>query len=319
MGRTVSDGYYTDKDTGEVYDIPAGTDFITVEEREQKKKAIAYRKELEEKNQKTIEYKNDLCGEFFWSMYDMGKEYYPDVSDDMLVKIIYLLSYLDYKSNKLVTRHSASDAYRPMTKDDVKKVIRLHRCKFPNFWDKLMQSNIIFENEYGELEVSPMFCRGKVDGRVYKNLAKIKLYKTAIRYMYENTDVRTHKYLAYLYRLIPFINLKYNVLCYNQSEIDKHRIKLMTARELCEIVGIDSRRDNENRLIDTLFKLMFYDKTGKKWSVITLIKRIENNEVCQYITINPLFYAGFISQEDMVDVLNEFVIEDKEELLNEAS
>ena len=64
---------------------------------------------------------------------------------------------------------------------------------------------------------------------------------------------------------------------------------------------------------------MFYDKTGKKWSVITLIKRIENNEVCQYITINPLFYAGFISQEDMVDVLNEFVIEDKEELLNEAS
>lgn len=308
--------FIRDNVTGEFRELPSGTTHQTPEQKQFIKDRIAFKEELERMRRATNSFKSDKCGEFFWSLYAVNQDYHPNVPDDMLVKIIYLLTYLDYKKNMLVTRQSASDAYRPMKKDDVQKAIRLHKCKFPTFWNKLLASGIISENEYGELIVSKEFRRGSLDKRSTKGMAAMKMFSRAIRYMYENTDVRTHRYLAYLYRLIPYINLKFNVLCDNSLETDKQKIRLLTANELCELVGIESRRDNEDRLINALFKLMFFDKSGKKWSVITVIKRIENDKMCQYITINPLFYAGYISQDDMVDILDEFVIKERE---NETS
>lgn len=313
--KTVRIGNYVD-DYGEATSIPAGTKIITPEEQAARNAAIQKRKEVEEARLNATAIKNDKCGNFFWSLYEVGQDYYPNVSDDMLAKIIYLLTYLDYKNGILVTRDNAFDAYRPMTKDDVKKVIRLHRCKFPRFWEELLQSGIIFENEKGQLAVSDLFRRGrgKLDKRTTKGMAAMKIFSHAIRYVYENTDVRSHRYLAYLYRLIPYINLKYNVLCLNPLETNKFLIQPLTTKELCELIGIESRRDNETRLINTLFKLSFYDKAKDKLSVITLIKRMKNDEVCQYITINPQFYAGYISVNDMADIMGEFVVHDKEEL-----
>lgn len=306
--KTISKGYLIDEETGEMILIPAGTKIQTEEELEFIKKVIRDREEKVDFEK----FKNEKCGDFFWSLYNVGQEYHPELSDDMLAKVIYLLTYLDYDKNILVTRNDATSPYRPMVKDDVRKAVRLHRCKFANFWDKLMGSGIIRENRCKELVVSDVFCRGKLSKKSKGDMAAIKIFTHAVRYMYENIEVRSHKYLAYIYRLIPYINLKYNVFCTNPLETDKFNIEPLTARELCELVGLDGRRDNENRLIDTLFKLMFYDRAGDKLSVITVIKRIKNDEVCQYITINPQFYAGYISQEDMLDILEEFVKREKE-------
>lgn len=312
MPRTDEDSVLINEATGEAIHVPKGTKYETPDDLARKKYAMEKRKEYEEAHRLANELKNKTCGEFFWSLYDVGAAYHPEMSDGMLVKVIYLLTFLDYKRNILVSRQSASDKYRPMTKDDVRNVIRLHRCKFPKFWDDLMSTGIIYENESGELEVDESFRRGHIDKRELKDIARIKLFTYAIRYMYENTDVRTHRYLAYLYRLIPYINLKYNVLCLNPLEVDKHRIKLLTARDLCELVGVEGRKDNEDRLINTLFKLMFISRDNRKLSVITLIKRYEDDVMCQYITINPQFYAGYISTEDMADIFDEFVIEKRE-------
>ena len=305
--KTYSEGYLIDKKTGEATLIPPGTKIQTKEELDFIKKMVQMKQDKVDFGK----YKNSRCGEFFWSLYNVGEKFHPELSDDMLAKIIYLLTYLDYNKNILVCRKDAVSPYRPMTKDDVRKVIRLHRCNFGRFWEKLMESGVISENKKGELVVSDLFSRGKLTKKARGNMAAIKIFTHAIRYMYEHIDVRSHKYLAYIYRLIPYINLKYNVFCANPFETDKGEVEPLTASELCNVIGIDGRKDNENRLIDTLFKLMFYDRNGDKLSVITVIKRIKNDEVCQYITINPQFYAGYISQEDMLDILEEFVKKEK--------
>ena len=307
MLKTFAEGYYVDKKTGEVTLVPVGTKIQTKEEQEQIKKMM----QLKQEKVDFEKFKNGRCGQFFWSLYNIGEKYHPELSDDMLAKIIYLLTYMGYNSNILMYRHDVTSPMRPMTKDDVRKVIRLHRCNFGRFWDKLMGSGVICENEKGELVVSDLFRRGKLTKKAKGDMAAIKMFTHAVRYMYEHIDVRSHKYLAYIYRLIPYINLKYNILCTNPLETDKFEIEPLTASELCVIMGLDGRKDNENRLIDTLFKLMFYDRNGDKLSVITVIKRIKNDEVCQYITINPQFYAGYISQEDMLDILEEFVKKEK--------
>lgn len=308
-----------DENTGESIDLPEGTTIHTPEEQEVIKAAIAKREEYERQKKIANTFTNDLCGEFFWSLYETEQDYQPNVSDDMLAKIIYLLTYLDYRKNILVVRDSSTVPYRPMKKDDVKNVIRLHRCNFPRFWTALMSSGVITENERGELVVCDLFYRGKRDGRKTRGLSHIKMYSRAIRYVYENTEVRSHKYLSYLYRLIPYINLKYNVLCLNPLETSKYDIKPLTTKELCGLIGIEGTKHNEDRLIDRLFKLIFVDRNKDKLSVITIIKRIKNGEICQYITINPQFYAGFISQEEINDIMSEFVITKKGELPNGAS
>ena len=305
--KTVSKGYYVDEETGEIIPISTGTKIQTKEEQEQIKRIMQIKQEKVDFEK----FKNEKCGEFFWSLYDVGQDYHPELSDDMLAKVIYLLTYLDYDKNILMYRKNSTWALRPMKKNDVRCIIRLHRSKFDRFWEKLMGSGVISENENGELVVSDAFHRGKLTKKAKGDMAAIKIFSQAVRYMYERIDVRSHKYLAYIYRLIPYINLKYNIFCTNPLETDKFEIEPLTASELCEIIGIDGRRDNENRLIDTLFKLMFYDRNGDKLSVITVIKRIKNDEVCQYITINPQFYAGFISQEDMLDIMEEFVKKEK--------
>ena len=313
--KTYSSGWYVDEETGESYYLPADTTIRTKEDGKRIREMVAKREEYEAAHQVANTFTTNLCGEFFWSLYDVGQDYHPSISDDLLAKIIYLLTYLDYKKNMLVIRGGASEPYRPMKKEDVRNIIRLHRCKFPRFWESLLGSGIISENDQGELIVCDSFCRGKVDRRSVNGMSKIKMYSRAIRYVYENTDVRSHKYLSYLYRLIPYINLKYNILCLNPLEIDKYKVHPLTTKELCGLIGIAGRKDNEERLTEKLFKLMFFDKNKDKVSVITTIKRIVNDEVCQYITINPQFYAGYISQEDILDIMGEFVIHDKDTLI----
>ena len=255
--KTYSSGWYVDEETGESYYLPADTTIRTKEDGKRIREMVAKREEYEAARQVANTFTTNLCGEFFWSLYDVGQDYHPSISDDLLAKIIYLLTYLDYKKNMLVIRGSASEQYRPMKKEDVRNIIRLHRCKFPRFWESLLGSGIISENTQGELIVCDSFCRCKVDRRSVNGMSKIKMYSRAIRYVYENTDVRSHKYLSYLYRLIPYINLKYNILCLNPLETDKYKVRPLTTKELCGLIGIAGRKDNEERLTEKLFKLMF--------------------------------------------------------------
>lgn len=288
--RTLNNGIYVDGETGEVIPVQANSVIRSEEERKKVRQVLESKQEL-------VRFKGDTCGDFFWSLYKVGEEYYPEVSDSMLVKVIYLLSYLDYEKNILVTRENASEPYRPMTRKDVEKVIRLHRCKFPRFWKELMETGIIQEQEDGSLLVCEKFCRGHLSKKDREGMAAMKLFTHCVRYLYENIEVRGHKYLSYLYRLMPFINLKYNVFCSNPLENDRMKLCWLTTKEMCEILGYSE--GNEKRLIQTLFKLSFEDRNGDLRSVITMISNTKNGEMRHFITINPQFYAGYISQEDM--------------------
>ena len=226
--RTVNDGYYVDGATGEVVPVAANTTIMGAEERE------GYRRkaELSAEKKELVAVQKDLCGDFYWTLFESRETYYPDVSDSMLAKIIYLITYMDYETNLLVMQDSATSPKRPMLKKDVAAVIRLHRCNFARFWDELLETGIIKEEPDGKLRVCPLFCKGRI---TTKNKAAMKIFTHAVRYMYENIDVRSHPYISYLFRLIPYINLRYNVFCQNPLETEKSEVVRMTAKDMCHI------------------------------------------------------------------------------------
>lgn len=299
--RTVNDGYYVDGATGEVMPVAANTTIMGEEERNGYKR----RTEQTREHKEYVVAQKDVCGDFYWTLFESKEEYYPDVSDSMLAKIVYLITYMDYDSNLLVVQDTPTSPKRPMLKKDVAKVIRLHRCKFSRFWEELMATGIITEEPDGKLRVCSLFCKGNL---TKKNMAAMKVFTHAVRYMYENIDVRSHQYISYLFRLIPYINLRHNVFCKNPLETEKSEIVRMTAKDMCHLFGIDDTQ--VKRFIKTLFKLSFVDKNGDKRSVITLVTNYKNDGERNFVLINPQFYAGYMSKSDMLSVLDEFTIKE---------
>lgn len=310
--RTTSEGAYRDNDTGEIINIPVGSTIRTPEDRENIKKLIAQKQEQETKNAELADLKQGVCGDFFWSLYNVGENYYPDIPDNLLVKVIYLLTYLDYRKNILVIRDSSTSPYRPMKKEDVKNVIKLHRCNFNAFWEDLISTGIIIPQPDGSLAVTPKFSKGRLNKKDRQDMMAMKIFSHSVRYLYENSDVRSHRYLAYLYRLIPYISLRYNIFCANPLETDHTAIQKMTAKDMCRILGMDEH--NQKRLIDTLFKLSFVDKNGDKRSIITVVTNFKNDEKRNFILINPQFYSGYIEKDDFINTLSQFIV-DKDDLI----
>lgn len=303
--KAEKDFLIVDKESGDIVgDIPAGS---TVETPEQKKlrRAIAENKA----NQKF--FIRSECGKFFWSLYYPEEDYFVDVSDAVLSRIIYLMTYLPYDGDYLVIRDGARMPYKPMTKDDVQRVIGLTPRRFGEFWESLMKTGVITEQENGKLVVCDRFRRGKLGARAKKDMSAMKIFDNCVRYLYENTTTKSHRYLAYLYRLIPYINASYNVFCSNPEETDRNKIKWLTAKEMCTILGLDE--SNETRVVSTLFKLSFIDRNGDSRSVIKMLQDVKNGETRRFIAINPQFYQGYcITPTEATTLMQEFLLEDRE-------
>lgn len=288
-------------------DIQAAETKGREEEKKRERENKKIRKEFFENKQNLRLVTSDLEGGFFWGIYNPTESYYPTLSDSMLVQTMYLLTYLKYNDNVLVIREDASYPYRNMTKEDVKKVIGVDKTHFARFWNELMKSGIITECENGKLIVSESFRKGRIKKNVKKDTCAVKIFSHCVRYLYENTEPRSRKYLAMLFRFIPYINIKYNVLCKNPLELNREDIRWMSTKEMLSILGLGERQ--EKRLIDTLFKICFRDKNGDSRSVITIIQNVKNDEMRKFITINPQFYSGYYCNENITPIIKEFLKE----------
>ena len=290
----------TNAETGAVEgEIPKGSTILTPEE-------MKLRKEYAENKVNQKFFVRNECGRFFWSLYYPDKNYFADVSDATLSRIIYLMTYLSYDKNYLVVR--AGSRYRPMFKADVQKVVGLSERRFEGFWSELMATKVIEEQPDGKLVVCDRFMRGKLGKKAKRDMSAVKIFDSCVRYLYENTTTKSHRYLAYLYRLIPYINAQYNVFCSNPQETRRDQIKWMTAKEMCWVLGLDD--SNETRVINTLFKLRFIDVNGDERSVITRVQNYKNGESRNFIVINPQFYQGYnVTPEEATTLMQEFLLE----------
>jgi hypothetical protein len=154
--------------------------------------------------------------------------------------------------------------------------------------------------------------------RAKQDMSAMKIFDGAVKYMYEHTTTKSHRYLAYLYRLIPYIHSTYNVFCSNPEETNRDKIKWLTAKEMCWILGLDDT--HEKRVVNTLFKLSFIDKNGDSRSVIKMLQDVKNGETRRFIAINPQFYQGYcITPTEATTLMQNFLLEDREVFDNETS
>lgn len=123
------------------------------------------------------------------------------------------------------------------------------------------------------------------------------MFNNAIKELYETALPKEHKKLALLIDILPYVNLKYNIICKNIEEESIENIKSYTLKELCEIINYD--KTHSSRLKSDLLKLKVNNQK---------VVAITNTSDTEIITINPIVYYKGTDLDDLEYLINIFKV-----------
>lgn len=243
-----------------------------------------------DKNKKiSEEYKE--YGNFYWLFYKMKEDLFDkNIDGSIVTRLVYLATYIGYDDNKIVYKNG-----KYIHKKDLQKILNLTDKTYKTFICQCKKYNLITINEDDTISITNKYFK---KGNLYKNKkndkSAIRMYCDTIQYLYENCCLTYHKNLGYLYALIPYINIEYNIVCSNPKEKDVKNICPLSLKDICKICGfsIENYRHFKNKLLNIKIK---------NKPVIRLIEDIDNI----IVYINPsIFYAGHNHKQ--VEILGEF-------------
>ncbi len=221
---------------------------------------------------------------------------YQDIKPETLGRLLYLSTYLPYGSNVLSRTQKTK-----IKKSDLPNIMRLSTGTFYRFWEDV-NGKYLQEDENGYIVLSTdCFGRGRLQA---KNIGKEwqKLYIEFMRELYTKTPPASHRYLGYVFQMLPFVNIEYNILCHNPQETDLAAIQPISLDEFCLACGY-ANTDQRTRLVKKYAQIYFDIDGGVErfCSIVTDLADIGNAN----IYINPnIIYKG--SKWDEVKILGKF-------------
>ena len=254
-------------DTGEYRDV-YGT-FISDEQ----KKAVQ-KKKIKRNN----ELKQD---DFIWSLFDYCEELFPNIGRSNLTRLFYVATFVHYDSNKLTD----DDGYSFLNKRQIKRKLDLQDKAFTEFWNEMKDNQILDEDEKKNVIVNTrLFKKGTIDKRSRKDFTRV--YCNCVRYIYENCkNVRDHSKLSYIFKIIPYVNRKTNIVASNPEEMDNKKIKPMTIGEFCDAIKYNKSQSAR------LFKdLANFTVQGKHLMCYVSVAKFNISDM--FIIMNPEIYYG---------------------------
>ena len=130
-----------------------------------------------------------------------------------------------------------------------------------------------------------LVIKGKVEEflKENKDITYTRIFTKNIQDIYYSTEPKKRPQLANLFKVLPFINFKYNVFCMNPTEVDKKKLKLLTWTDLARLCGYEENK-NITKFKKDLWKLKIYDSC-----VIGEFLTDSGKAIC----VNPkIYYSG---------------------------
>lgn len=248
-----------DDDTGEIKDFIG--DYRTQEQIEAQTKYVVNKE------------KQTFNSDFTWIVFEYGKELLPNIKDQSLVRLIYLSTICDY------------DGVLP-PKSVIKKKLKLSDKYWSYFFKEMRSNNLILEDEEtGALCLNKdFFIKGSLKEMSDKRDCT-RLFCNFIQDVYDACDnIKSINQISYLYKLIPFVNRRTNIVCYNPKEQDPEKVYPITLGEFCDMIGYS--RKNARRLVSDLLSLKCNGQNLIGFFVTNL------NQTSWKIIVNPHIYYG---------------------------
>ena len=234
--------------------------------------------ERKQKKERSSELKK-IYGNFYNSYYNLSETYFPNLSEASLARLLYSLCFLDYKGYL-----TAPNSRTHLNEKRLKAIMRLSPSTFHNWFTEMIDNHIFILDDSGLIKVNnKLFFRGRFKYEKDEYIMKNSIECT--KYLYESVNAKQHVALGYLYKMIPYVNIKYNILCHNPFETDIDNIEPITLSQLCTILGV--QKQNINKLIATLHSYQINGVCAVSYITDDFIKSKSK------IFINPkIYYAG---------------------------
>lgn len=177
-----------------------------------------------------------------------GAQSFGDLAPATATRLIFLATYCGYsdQGNKLMRTTKTQ-----MHKEDLANVLKVSRTTAERFLDEVSPRYVI-ESKEGLLSLNEdIFVKGALD----RQSSHYRVYAHWVRTLYNATEKSKHKLLGHLFRMLPHINIEYNVLCHNPLERDFDLVDILTLDEFLDKIGYN--KSNRHILIKIYDNLVF--------------------------------------------------------------
>lgn len=268
--------------------IPDGSRIITPEE------AIKIYKNREAQKEKELKkyLKNKAekpLGDYFFALADNEADYFT-LKPATLARLIYLSTYIGYNSD-----------YLKIDKEDLQEAMELKKYTFYEFLKEVNGNYLIFEDKQIRLNPPYLFRRGKFSKQTDEERERRyqKIYIEAVQELYKNTPPTSHGSLGYVYKLMPYINIEWNIICKYPLEKDIDKIFPLTTDEICEKLGYSTNQ--RSRFINTYKSIKFKVKDHEE----NFVAFVSNGEDVRMFVNPRIMYKG--SNWERVSILGTFM------------
>lgn len=280
--------------TGEVTEavtviIPIGSTIYTPEQ----KRAYKERKAKEAEKERRNYYRRKYPGELGYFYFVMNEHRFGNISAESAVRLLYLCTYLNFENEFMISQR------QKMKKSDLKSILGLSTGTTFNFWKEVNGTYIIDLGDDGLKLNCSEIVRGAISDSdsLYK-----KIYIDAIRNIYKATPTSKHKHLGYVFKLLPFINTEYNIICDNPEEKELKKIKPLSVADICDIIDYD--KTNLARFMK-IYRQITFDYKGQQEYFLTFVTNKGDADSTRAFVNPHILYSG--SDFKKVEVLGAFV------------
>ena len=204
-----------------------------------------------------------------------------------IARLFYLATFLH--SSDSILRHDDGTA---IMQAEMAKLMSLSNSTLYNFLKEVSGRYILRQHD-GSMAISSDFFRGQMAGHIKQGADNgyQKVFIKSLRELYRQTPASKHRYLGYLFQLLPFINWEYNVLCWNADEKEIDMIRPMSLSDFCNAIGYDDNGGRNSQKLVNVYSQLTFTFRGKEMDVCAYLDNITTGK--KYFVLNPdVIYRG---------------------------
>lgn len=267
-----------DNNTGEILN-----DNFNILDNNDMSKNIKYARIVQAKKE-FQEIQTEYLGNFVFFIFKNMNKLYEELGANDFVKFLYCGSYTNKYGYLMIDNNKEY-----IDKKKLQELLDISCNSFRRFFKKIISKNLIKYQDQKIIINIKYFWKGSKKTYNDFNNSKLKdyirIYINSIRNLYIHTNKSNLKRISLIYRLIPYVNWKYNVLCNNVEETDENKINALTMKDI--IIKLQYNIAHISRFKKDLFS----QKCMGNYAFIEVKKENINNNGIIYI--NPLlFYRG---------------------------
>lgn len=267
---------------------------------DEKRRDIA-KKEADKKRSQEIAQVAGGNKRFIFHIYHICVNTFPEMKPANLTRLMFLATHINY-NNMLIDKKN-----KPLSKPQIQKLMKLNKTQFYDFWKEMEKFHIIKEIDNGFAINDELFFKGSITPELFSNNplntpAITRLYIKGVQELYKKATPASHKSLSYIFRILPFVNRRYNVVCFNPLEEDADLVQPMTLLDFADTIGYS--REQIKRLMRTLQESTF-EVNGHETKAVGFANINSFATEDSKIFINPRVYYGgdFIEDADILKIL----------------